>query len=213
MRWACLVYLPRKACSNMAKKKSIKRKRRPSATRKGKSKPLPTWVFVGAGILVGLVVGGLIQLVISRTSSPDSGLRALMTSGPGEEARVTAPKKTVQKKSERTKYDFYTILPEIETVLPDSGRASAIPLKTNKNVRYVLQAGSFARFVDADRLKASLTLNGLDAKIQKVSIENKGDFHRVRLGPYMDFSQLEQTHARLQSLGIKAIRLKVRDQR
>lgn len=196
----------------MAKRKSIKRKRRPSATRRGKSKQLPTWVFIGIGVLVGLFVGGLIQLVINRTNAPDSGIRALFESSKQQEKKVALPDKSKKIKQSKPKYDFYTILPEIEVVIPEGSKEPLRTTKTGENLSYVLQAGSFARFEDADRLKAALALSGLLANIQKVSIENRGEFHRVRLGPYRDYAQLQKSDAQLRSMGIKALRLKIRNQ-
>jgi cell division protein FtsN len=111
------------------------------------------------------------------------------------------------------KYDFYTILPEIETVLPDKETSAARKpggAATPANVSYVLQAASFARFEDADHLKAKLTLNGLVAHIQKIVIEGKGEYHRVRLGPYSNLDELDAADQRLRALGIRGLRLKLK---
>jgi len=48
------------------------------------------------------------------------------------------------------------------------------------------------------------------AQIQKIIIEGKGEYHRVRLGPYEKIEQLDATAAQLQKMGIKALRLKVK---
>lgn len=115
----------------------------------------------------------------------------------------------------KSKFDFYTILPETETRLPD--REEKKPAKTAKpeapavpeEVSYVLQAGSFNNFDDADNLKAKLALQGLPAQIQKVVIEGKGEYHRVRLGPYDKLETLDAANQQLNKMGIKAMRLKV----
>jgi cell division protein FtsN len=49
------------------------------------------------------------------------------------------------------------------------------------------------------------------AHIQKIIIEGKGEYHRVRLGPYENIDQLDATAAQLQKMGIKTIRLKVKN--
>jgi cell division protein FtsN len=46
-----------------------------------------------------------------------------------------------------------------------------------------LQLGSFQNENEADNLKAKLALLGVEAKIQSVSIPDKGMVHRVRVGP------------------------------
>ena len=48
------------------------------------------------------------------------------------------------------------------------------------------------------------------AHIQKITIEGKGEYHRVRLGPYENLEQLDATAAQLQKMGIKVLRLKVK---
>ncbi len=75
--------------------------------------------------------------------------------------------------------------------------------------RYMLQAGAFNRIEDADRLKARLALAGLESAIQKVTIEGRGDFFRVRLGPYDGAENLRAADATLGLLGIKSLKLKV----
>ena len=47
----------------------------------------------------------------------------------------------------------------------------------------MLQMGSFRQYADADRLKASLALVGIQAEIQKVKIDNGEIFHWWA-GPY-----------------------------
>ncbi|MDH3694503.1 MAG: SPOR domain-containing protein [Gammaproteobacteria bacterium] len=74
---------------------------------------------------------------------------------------------------------------------------------------YVLQAGSFANFKDADSMKAQLALSGLQAHVQKVAIEGQGEYFRVRLGPFVNVKKLASTDQRLADQGIKAVRLKI----
>ena len=62
----------------------------------------------------------------------------------------------------------------------------------------------------ADQLKARLTLSGLAAQIQKVSIEGRGGYYRVRLGPFSKIEELDAATQQLQQAGLKPIRLKVK---
>jgi cell division protein FtsN len=108
---------------------------------------------------------------------------------------------------------FYTILPEVETPLPPrepKKTAQAKPAMPEEGARYVLQAASYSDFEDADRLKARLALAGLEANIEKVTIEGKGDFYRVRLGPYDKLEALDDADRRLAEQGIKPLRLKLK---
>lgn len=173
--------------------------------------------MLGLGIGIALTI--LVELFVHRVSSPGSGLRTLFNRT--EKSITTATEKrassTTPDEIPKPKFDFYTILPEIETVLPDNGsptqRKATSAATPERNVRYVLQAASFANFEDADRLKAKLALNGLVTHIQKVAIEGKGEYHRVRLGPYDNLEELNAANRRLHELGIQALRLKVKRER
>ena len=46
---------------------------------------------------------------------------------------------------------------------------------------YILQAGSFRNHADADRVRALIAMQGVESKIQKVTID-KDTWHRVRVG-------------------------------
>ena len=46
----------------------------------------------------------------------------------------------------------------------------------------MLQAGSYKNFADADRVRAQLALQGIESKVQKVTVDND-TWHRIRIGP------------------------------
>lgn len=170
---------------------------------------LPGWAWLLLGLALGMTMVLLTQLVIKRAGSHD-GLAGLFTvrAKPAEPTPTKRPLPAPPK----PKLDFYTVLPEIETVLPDrnsrgkSGKAE----RSEPGAQYVLQVGSFASFEEADQLKAKLALQGMQARIQKVVIEGKGEYHRVRLGPYGKLEDLDAVDQRLSKLGIKALRLKLK---
>jgi cell division protein FtsN len=173
------------------------------------AKRLPGWVWLLLGLTLGMASVLLTQLVVKRAGSHD-GLAGLFA------AKVkqveTTPAKRPEPVPPKPKLDFYTVLPEIETVLPDRnlrGRTGKTE-RAEMGARYILQAGSFASFEEADQLKAKLALQGLQAQIQKVAIEGKGEYHRVRLGPYRSLEDLDAVSHRLSKLGIKALRLKLK---
>lgn len=194
------------AAAKKSRKKAVRR--RASATRRGGKKNLPKWVLIGSGLLAGAVIVLLVQFAIERTGQPDSGLRNLVKRAQQPKPQPKPKKQPVIKPQPKPKYDFYTILTESETVIPDS--VSSKQIKTEKNVSYVLQVGSFSEYSDADTLKAKLAFSGLVAHIQKIDVPNKGTFHRVRLGPYSDPLKLDVTHRKLKKLNIPALRLKVK---
>lgn len=82
--------------------------------------------------------------------------------------------------------------------------ASASASKEN----YFLQAGSFQKVEEAEKLKAKLALSGYEATLQTVTIPEKGVWHRVRLGPY-NSNEAGKTIAALKQNGIIATQLHV----
>ena len=179
-------------------------------------------------MLIGLMLGAVLmwggQRLFFQGGKPLSGITGLFSS-PKPAATAQKPPATASREKEKPRFDFYTILPEIETVLPDRREKQTDPAPkaasvkpgqpgdtdaTDKGAVYVLQAASYANLEDADRLKASLVLSGLETHIEKVTIEGKGDYFRVRLGPYSRLADLDAANARLAQQGIKALRLKVK---
>jgi cell division protein FtsN len=174
----------------------------------------PGWALVLAGLALGAVLMVGTQYLLAKVHRPFPGLANLFTErAPVEERKKPGP---APARPVKPKFDFYTVLPEIETVLPErSARPERRPppsatTKPETDVRYMLQAASFAQHQDADRLRAKLALNGLEANIEKVTIEGKGDFYRVRLGPYARLEDLDAANQRLAAQGIQALRLKVK---
>lgn len=169
----------------------------------------PGWLFLLVGIGIG-VAGVMLWQMVAHRSDGRSGLGNFFSSF-NKPAEKPARKEPEPAKPPKPKFDFYTILPETETVLPERRtKTRAARVKPEAGVSYILQAGSFAGFEEADQMKARLALAGLVAHIQKITIEGKGEYHRVRLGPYEKIEQLDAASAQLQKMGIKAIRLKVK---
>jgi|UniRef100_UPI00261D288A cell division protein FtsN len=111
-------------------------------------------------------------------------------------------------------YDFYSVLPEKEVVIPDAeisrqAKAEEQPGNTPPadSGGYLLQVGSFPSASDAEAMKAKLALQGFVAKVQPVTI-NGNTWNRVRLGPFPSAAKLESVKQRLASAGIHAIALK-----
>lgn len=168
---------------------------------------MPGWLLLLLGLALGAAIVLMAQLVFKRSGSKD-GIAGLFSNKPKTEERAPAAKKP-EASPAKPKLDFYTVLPEVETVLPDRTPRTKTA-KPEEGVGYILQAGSFPSFADADQLKAKLAFQGLQAQIQKVTVEGRGEFHRVRLGPYQREEELDAASQQLAKMGIKPIRLKVK---
>ena len=73
---------------------------------------------------------------------------------------------------------------------------------------YILQAGSFRSHKDADRVKALIAMQGVESKIEKVTID-KDTWHRVRVGPITNLQRLEDTRSKLRQAQIDALVIRV----
>jgi cell division protein FtsN len=160
------------------------------------------------GLGIGIAGVFLAQLVAERQ------LHQTFSGWFKRDKHADADKTARKDEKPKSKFDFYTILPETETVLPERGKKepqkTAKAEKSEEGVNYILQAASFNNYNDADQLKAKLALQGLPATIQKVSIDGKGEYHRVRVGPYEKLDDLDAASQQLSRMGIKAMRLKVK---
>lgn len=186
-------------------------RRQTTTPRKRGAKRKPGWLLLLLGLAVGIAGVLVIQLIIKRADSRD-GLAGLFVAAGRPAGKPAAATEPAPAKTAKTRFDFYTILPETETLLPERNRSERVAkAKPEEGVSYVLQAGSFNNFQDADQLKAKLAMNGLVAQIQKIIIEGKGEYYRVRLGPYENLEALDATERLLKQLGIaKPLAIKVK---
>ncbi len=177
---------------------------RKQATRGGSRSGVPAWIWLGVGVLLGLVVamvflGSDWAPMLRKNTGPQPNPEAIAP-------RETDPPLVEAKDKPRKNYDFYSVLPEMEVVIPDaeiSAKARAEATQTpststtpaaSANARYLLH-------------KAKLAILGFVAQITPVTINGK-TWNRVRLGPYASASELETAKAALSDNGFNAIALK-----
>lgn len=200
------------------------------SVKKTKKRSFPGWAWLATGLAIGLFVAFLVYL---KGRAPDREVQRLgeelskraeqtlekakggTPSEPQEQVVNTEVKDKGSDKAAESKprFDFYSILPEMEVLIPDIDLFEGKNKEKIKPVSapgvYVLQVGSFRKFEEADRLKASLALMGIQAEIQKVTVNAKDTFHRVRVGPYQDLNALNKMRKRLQEHNIESMLLKV----
>lgn len=181
--------------------------------RKPRRKPAPPWVWMLAGLGIGLFVALLIYL----KAGPDDAPVARVVEAPPMEREARGVKKEAPAPippPPRPRFDFYTTLPEMEVVVPEdeiTGSRKEGVRQVDKPGTYLLQAGSFRTHEQADRLKAQLALLGLETGIQTVSINDRETWHRVRVGPFRDLDELHKIRVQLKSHKVDAILIRVRE--
>ena len=177
-------------------------------------------------LLVGIVIGSAATLLYNGMQSGDpdrigSGLKQLVAAS-REQAANPQPAAAVADSVDqpvRTSFDFYTVLPEIERVIPEDDLAepdssaatpAAQPVQTESSSgHYMLQVASYNQQSKADRMKARLALGGFEPSIQRVTIQGQGHFYRVQVGPFNTVKGLEKANRQLREMGLKALWLKV----
>ena len=163
-------------------------------------KPLPGWVWLLTGLTMGLTVALLVYVNQPRVTPSEARPASNVSPDPAPSAKEG---KTAPKDADR-RFDFYTLLPELEVVVPENQARPAaenrarelVPVQTAAQGPYMLQAGSFQRFEEADSLKATLALLGVEANIQTVTVD-RNTWHRVRVGPYDNLAKLNRIRDRL----------------
>ena len=163
------------------------------------------------GLTLGLAVAAGVQL-------HHAGLPDWLGGGPEDVAESRSPIEP-----SNTNFDFYRLLPKTEVRVDESdlpgpalppaqrtvdrpaagsGREAAAAAPARSGFR--VQVGSFRSRNEADRLRASLALNGFESRILTRDAAD-GTWHRVMLGPFSGRAAAEEAKARVSaSRGIDA---------
>lgn len=145
---------------------------------------MPGWVWMLVGLSIGLAIAA--GFYITR---PTQGAAVSAQAPPPKPRPAGKEPRTVElPPKEESRFSFYEILPSYEVVVPrDEGSSDRAPAKTPAAVpepgTYVIQVGSFRAEKDADRMRANLALLGIESRIERVTIDNKDNWFRVRVGP------------------------------
>ena len=190
-----------------------------NSNNKPQREPIPGWAWMGGGLVIGLFVAGLVYLN-EHTPKKNQQLLTNAVKRTLQDAQNKAQEEKTNSDNKRPRFDFYTILPELEVAIPDQELTSTNK-KTHKTDQatsntvttspveakgsFTLQAGSFRQREQADSLKAKLALQGVIADIQTVTINDGDTWHRVRIGPSHDLTELNRTRKRLSAIGVATI--------
>ena len=181
---------------------------------RAKTSPTPGWVWLLTGLALGLFVALLVYISGRAPTVKPVASTATTASTPAvTDTRAVRKPPAAAAAAPKPRFDFYTILPEMELAVPDrdaNGKTTRAAPADDKPGKYLLQAGSFKSFEEADRLKASLVLLGVEASIQTVTVNHKDTWHRVHVGPYKSLAELDTVRARLKENRIETVVLKVK---
>ncbi len=182
-------------------------------TRRGRSSGFSGWVGVLCGLALGLSIAGIVYVKDHRPDAPmaRSGKAEKKKSHGNELPDTEAGDSSAEEPAKS--YDFYDQLPKFEVVVPEKDKDVRPDSKSVPETRrgtYVLQAGSYKNFADADRVRAQLALQGVESKVQKVSVDND-TWHRIRIGPISKLDELNRLRQILRKADVDVLVIRVGD--
>lgn len=227
----------------MAAKKKPAPKRGASRYQAPAKKPVPGWVWLACGAAVGAFFMFLFSLEPGRDEVKRSKLEEQKRTAAQQQKPRVAPEPA------KPKYDFYTLLPESEVIVPpdalppaeppkpppqkpvtpeeaariDAARAQAalmgetpppppVVAKAPVTTQFFLQAGSFRKREDADKVRAQILLLGQNVQVESGKVREETWF-RVLVGPYSNREQLATAQKQLAGSGFGNLLLQQRQSR
>lgn len=196
-----------------------RKERRKSSVKKAKpkveKKRTPGWIILLAGAFIGGVLVAVSMFLLGPAQVENAANdKTSVAADPVKQEPKVVTKKTEEKsenaEEEEPRFDFYTLLPKFEVIIPESEiREEQEKLKPKEDVAYMIQVGSFRNFVEAETLKAQLAFLGIEADIEAIS--SKGEtWQRVRVGPFTEKRELNRIRNRLHSNDYNTMLVKVR---
>lgn len=187
-------------------KRPHKRSSRKTASKSRRS--VAPWTWLLTGLLTGLVVAAVAYLKITVAPSVTPPPSTAKAADP-----APTPKKVAQAPA-APKFDFYTLLPEMEVAVPEAA-APAPKLAAEINLpnpldqaKYRLQLASFKRYNDADTLKAKLAMSGHVVEIHSIKLDNGQVWYRVYTPVLSSREQAVILQKELQNQAISSMLLK-----
>ncbi|UZE24215.1 SPOR domain-containing protein [Pseudomonas sp. B21-056] len=231
----------------MAAKKKPAPKRGASRYQAPAKKPIPGWLWMAIGLSVGAFIVFLMKLEPGQGDDVKRVRQEQQKATRIAEANKTPPSPTQPVKP---KYDFYTLLPESEVIVPpdavpektlptpqvpatpvtpaeaakiDTARAQAAlagitpppapPVQKAAPVtKFFLQAGSFRKEADADKVRAQIILQGQSVSVESGTVKDE-TWYRVMVGPFSNREELTKAQKQLAGSGFSNLLLQQRQSR
>ena len=149
--------------------------------------------------------------VVATAPSAAAAMSPPAGAPPAPPTPIALPGKPGDPVQSERRFQFYDILqgkepvPAKDAVVPKAD-ATSPDLKPAAQAMY-LQAGAFSKVGDAENLKATLALQGVETVVQQVMIQDK-TLYRVRLGPYARTEDANRVKQDLAKSGIEVTSVK-----
>ena len=162
------------------------------------------WMLITA-IIIAFVV--FLVYLRSNGSTPENPSQMLQTVPNKTGVATVAPKEEQKPEIKLPQFDFYTILPEKEVVVPEyeiKTRTREERVGKAKETHYMMQAGSFKTAKEADNLRIKLASMGIESKVQKGKVGSV-NWYRVKLGPFAQADSISAIRSRLRQNNVDVV--------
>ncbi len=174
----------------------------------------------GFGLAIGLALALVVFIADRRAGQspldapePRAAHHTMARSLSNEgKASSTAATEASEVGNEAGRYDFYQMLPKFEVVVPEHehGTRVAPAAPVEQRVTYFLLVGSYRDDAVAERTRAQLAKLDIQSSVQRVAVDNDV-WHRVRIGPIRDLTQLNRLRQRLEAADLDSLVIRVDD--
>ncbi|MGA2777789.1 MAG: SPOR domain-containing protein [Steroidobacteraceae bacterium] len=182
--------------------------------KRGKPSGFSGWAGLALGLAIGLAIAGAVYFKDRKSEAPAPHLAKVDKKKPhGGDASELGTSEPSGTEEPGKPYDFYDMLPKFEVVVPEKDKEvkrDILPAPETRRGTYVLQAGSYKNFADADRVRAQLALQGIESKVQKVSVDND-TWHRIRVGPISNLDELNRMRQIMRKADVDVLVIRVGD--
>ncbi|MGK2913668.1 MAG: SPOR domain-containing protein [Porticoccaceae bacterium] len=159
------------------------------------------WGWLVVGVAAGATIGVAIMSLLGAPELPQPA---------GADGKVAAAKETSDggKLADKPRFEFYTLLRESETIVPDARETEQLPAQPREEGSFLLQAGSFKNGKEAESRRAQLLLLNLKTSVETVNSRPGETWYRVLVGPFESGQKLADARAVLVEQRIEHVVLK-----
>ncbi len=203
-------------------------------------RPWPAWIWLGIGVLLGLTLSALVLVkdwapMLRRKNLPQPNPEA---TAPKESEQAVADEAGRKPAPPKKTFDFYSVLPEMEVVIPDAELSAKARAEQQRQQQAMAQAQTGATPNPAAPAAPTAPANSGDAGARYVLLAgsyaepkaadeakaklallgivakvqsitiNGKTWNRVMVGPYSNASETETAKKTLADNGVKAIPMK-----
>lgn len=146
--------------------------------------------------------------IIAKEQLQKKSIQALAAKAQAKIKQKTDQPTKQDKVPPEPRFDFYTILPKLEVVIPEHEIKTRIREQgigtLKKNGQYIMQAGSFRDFLEAKKLQDKLMTIGVESRIEQAKVGNVV-WNRIKMGPFSGLDTLMVIKTRLQNSEIDTL--------